>query len=213
MLSKNRLYTRKEPDKTAKFFIIFSEGAKTEPNYFRYFNGIASQIRIELVEHLDGKNSPEGLYASACEILISTPEKPSLKYELSAEDEIWFLIDTDSWGDAPKSVREKIKEHHNWFIAQSNPCFEVWLYFHFYEMKPTFNHQDVSKNWKQFLHQAIGGFNNAKHPVYIETAILNAKNNFSSNGEIPDLATTELFLLAEKILPLVKWELDAALKK
>jgi hypothetical protein len=69
----------------------------------------------------------------------------------------------------------------------------------------------ISNGWKQYLNQQIGGFNSAKHAVYIETAINNAKKNFSEKEDIPDLACTSVFLLAEKILPLVKSEVDDAL--
>ena len=93
-------------------------------------------------------------------------------------------------------------------MAQSNPSFEVWLYYHFYDTKP----QDEVGNWKDFLNQTIvGGFNATKHPVYIQTAIINAENNYSKTNDLPDPTTTEVFILAKDFLPLVKAEIDALL--
>jgi hypothetical protein len=212
MLSRSRLYTKKEPDKEAKLFIIFCEGEKTEPNYFKYFNGIASQIRIELVAHVDGKNSPLGLYETAGNLILPSPENPFPKYALEAEDEIWFIVDTDNWGNALPRLRRDIGKHKNWSLAQSNPCFEVWLNYHFESDRPALTQMEIANSWKQYLNQKMGGFNATKHPVLIETAIVNARENYAEKDGMPELACTEVYRLAEKILPLVKSEIDAALQ-
>lgn len=62
----------------------------------------------------------------------------NLKYELLEDDEVWFVFDTDNWGPVISEVREKISSKHNWFVAKSNPCFEVWLHCHFEDKKPFF---------------------------------------------------------------------------
>ncbi len=212
MLSRSRLYTKKEPDKEAKLFIIFCEGEKTEPNYFKYFNGIASQIRIELVAHVDGKNSPLGLYETAGNLILPSPGNPSPKYALEEDDEIWFIVDTDSWGSTLPKLRENIGKHKNWSLAQSNPCFEVWLNYHFESARPAFAQMDIANSWKQYLHQKMGGFNATKHPILIETAIINARAIYAEMDGMPALACSEVYRLAEKILPLVKSEIDTALR-
>jgi hypothetical protein len=211
MLSRSRLYTRKEPGKDARLFIIFCEGERTEPNYFKYFNGIASQIRIELIGHADGQNSPLGLYGTAEKLLLPSKENPTPKYDLQDDDEIWFIIDTDSWGNVIGELKTRTGQHKNWFVAQSNPCFEVWQYYHIENSKPTFAEINVSKAWKKYLSDTIGGFNAGKHPIFLQTAIQNARQNHSEQAGTPAIACTQVFQLGEKILPLVKAELDAAL--
>ncbi len=53
------------------------------------------------------------------------------------EDKIWFVIDTDRWNEGNKIgllktfVQEKKESYNGWFVAQSNPSFEIWLYYHF----------------------------------------------------------------------------------
>ena len=84
------------------------------------------------------------------------------------------------------------------------------MYYHFKNKKP----DNPVENWKEYLNATVkGGFNNKKHPIYIETAITNAENNYSTSDNIPDYVTTELFILGQKILPLVKQDIDLLLNQ
>jgi hypothetical protein len=204
-MKRNKLYTRREPTKEGKLYFIFCEGAEKETTYFHFFNRISSQIIVQIVPIMDGKNSPMGLYNNAIANLLKRDENHTPSYQLNDADEVWFIIDTDKWGKEIDVLRDNVGKHQNWFVAQSNPSFEVWLYYHFEKVKPTVN----IKNWKAFLNDIIkGGFNPNKHPIYIETAIANSETNYSSTNNQPDIISTELYLLAKKILPLVKADLD-----
>lgn len=207
-MKRNKLYTRREPDKEGKLYFIFCEGEKRETTYFYFFNRIASQIIIQINPIEAGKNSPMGLFNNACRSLLKSEENPNPTYSINEEDEVWFIIDTDKWGKEIDSLRKSVIEHKNWFIGQSNPSFEVWLYYHFQNVKPA----KTITDWKNYLNEIIvGGFDNRKHPKYIQTAISNSENNFSSSNSQPDPITTDLFILAKKILPLIKTDIDAIL--
>ena len=68
-------------------------------------------------------------------------------------------------------------------------------------------------NWKAFLNTIVaGGFDNRKHPVYIESAIANAERNYTLTDNVPDESTTEVFFLGQKILPLIKEDIDLILR-
>jgi hypothetical protein len=207
MILRNKVYERRAPSRDAILIIIYCEGKKREPHYFGYFNEISSQIKFEIVEAKhDSNNSPTGLYEQAQIDLIKNENNTLIKYEITDEDHVWFVIDTDRWGDKIIDLRLKCLNHQNWHIAQSNPCFEVWLYYHIRNERPCFEEMNISKNWKTFLNNIIsGGFNSKKHPIFIKDAIENAKKNFStnSNHEI-DLCSTEVYLLAESFYPFVK---------
>lgn len=207
-MKRNRLYTRREPEKEGKLYFIFCEGEKKETTYFYFFNRLASQIIIQIVPIEDGKNSPMGLYKNACQNLIKSEENPNPTFEITDEDEIWFIIDTDKWGAQLKTLRENASKHKNWFVGQSNPCFEVWLYYHFEKNKP----KEEIANWKAFLNSSVkGGFNLNSHPVHIQSAIINSEINFSTSKNQPDKLATEVFILAKKILHLVKTDIDSIL--
>jgi hypothetical protein len=208
-MKRNKIYERREPSKEGKLYFIFCEGEKRETTYFYFFNRIASQIIIQIVPIEDGKNSPIGLYNNACQKLIKTELNPNPKFEANMDDEVWFIIDTDKWGGEIDQLRAKLSEHTNWHVAQSNPCFEVWLYYHFRIQKP----QNCLPNWKNFLNEVIpGGFDNRKHPALIQTAIVNAEANYSNTYNKPDENTTQVFKLGKKILPLVHSEINNLLE-
>ena len=96
-----------------------------------------------------------------------------------------------------------------WNVAQSNPCFEIWLYYHIYENKPT--EEDVQKyvSFKEFVTSTIsGGFDFQRDPVRLEDAVSNTRNNFvlNANGR-PDLYSSEVYVLGEEINKFVKNDL------
>ncbi len=151
-----------------------------------------------------------GLYQNACEKLVKNPENQTPKYKFDDIDEVWFIIDTDTWGAQIQQLRQAATNHNNWFVAQSNRSFEVWLYYHFEQEKPTGEIQ----NWKNYLNEIIkGGFDARKHTKLIETAIKNAKANFSDASPLPDVHETQVYELAEKILPFVKDDIDKLLTR
>jgi len=196
---RNKKYIRaNEGVRNSNLIFIFCEGVKTERRYFYFFNQISSRIILQIMPHFEGRQSPKGLYDAAVKFLVEPGLSP--EYSFLSGDEVWFVFDTDHYSQMIEEVRPLIKERPNWNIAQSNPSFEVWLYYHFFENKPT----ESIKNWKNYLNHIIpGGFDNRFHPKLINKAINNSKNNFSRNGETPDLNSTEVYLLGEKIISIV----------
>ena len=97
---------------------------------------------------------------------------------------------------------------------QSNPCFELWLFYHFNEKKPLETEIEKYVSFKDFVNDKIkGGFNKCKHPIFIQGAILNSEKNFETKGNQPALLSTEVFLLAKTILPFIKDNIDQGLGK
>lgn len=207
MILKSRHFVKQEPSRDAKLFIIYCEGKKRENHYFNYFKEISSNIRLEVVspgQH--DNNSPTGLYDKASEDIVVTKKNKNPKYEIIKDDEIWFVIDTDTWGKKIDELRTKCeKEHTNWKVAQSNPCFEVWLYYHFESSLPGFEGMEKSENWKGFLHKVKkGGFDSRKHPILVKEGISNSKKNFKKEDGIISIGCTEVFKLADSFYPLVQ---------
>src|SRR5688572_28121422 len=104
-MKRNKYYTRPEPKREGKLYFIFCEGEKRETAYFYFFNRIASQIILQIVPIAEGKNSPMGLYKNACQSLLKSESNPTPSYLISDEDEIWFIIDTDDWGQEIVTLR------------------------------------------------------------------------------------------------------------
>jgi hypothetical protein len=210
MLLTNRLFTRREPEKEAKSLYVFCEGKKREYQYFKYFEGIDSRVNI-VVYPLRGNedNSPTGLYDLAIQCFFKSGDKPAPKYELLPGDEVWFVIDTDAWGEKVAQLRTNCNQHTDWYIAQSNPCFEVWLYFHLFEQPAIFEWAETCETWRAFLSQNVtGGFNSKKHPILIADAIERANNAFDSEDGMPAVGSTEVFRLGKTIYGFCKWKIE-----
>ena len=95
-------------------------------------------------------------------------------------------------------------------IAQSNPSFEIWLYYHFYEKKPNADEVAQYNTFKEYVGKQItGGFDYEKDPVQIEKAIINSKANTSrdAKGNLT-LYSTEVYQLADKIVALSHKDLN-----
>ena len=219
MLSRNKIYIKEQPGKDAKKIFIFCEGDR-EVDYFKYFKGFSSNIDIITIPNDNGKSDPEKLKEDAL-LKFFGNEKEEIKpiYILSKEykDEIWFVIDTDRWNEGNKI--ENLKEfcstnskENQWKATQSNPCFEIWLYFHFYTTKPL-ESEIASSTFKEFVNIKIpGGFNSNKYPLLFQDAINSSENNFEVLNNQPKYLSTEVFLLAKSILPFIKETIDNCIK-
>ncbi|HMS67036.1 MAG TPA: RloB family protein [Saprospiraceae bacterium] len=208
MILTNRLFERQAPSREAKSLYIFCEGAKREYQYFEYFREIDSRIKVEVNKlNSDDNNSPLGLYYLAENSFIG--DKP--KFILQENDEVWIVLDSDP--DKSNSREEQINQikkdcrlKDNWFVVVSNPCFEVWLFFHKIETYEEFTSDNICKTWKQKVNESYeGGFDSRRHPIFIEEAIKNSESNFQidENGN-PLKGSSEVYHLAKSMFSVLK---------
>lgn len=212
-LSRHKVYEKVEPYKNAKKIYIFCEGDR-EVNYLKFFQGFTSNIDIIPIPNENGKSDPTKLKSQAEKCVENN--YVSLSQELA--DEVWFVIDTDRWNEGNKIddlrnyVEDKQKTYDGWFVAQSNPSFEIWLYYHFYSKKPIDSEIIAAQSFKDFIATKIkGGFDNRSMPLEIQQATLNAENNFERENGQPKLYSTEVFNLAKQIIKFTKAQLDQCL--
>lgn len=215
MLSRNKIYHRVEVEKDVKKIFIFCEGDK-EVNYFTYFKGFSSNLDIIPIPNNNGKSDPQKLNEDALlKLFGNEDEKPKLNFTEELGDEVWFVIDTDNWNEGNKigKLKENCSKQKNWRVTQSNPCFEIWLYFHFHLTKPIGNEIQNFNSFKEFVNNKIpGGFNPNKHPLFFQDAILYSTNNFEAENDQPKYLSTEVFNLANSILPFIKEAIVHCLK-
>ncbi len=195
-------YEKKVAFRYASLFIVVCEGTNREPDYFRFFDGMSSRVTVVPVASRHG---------SAPRLLIDVAMAAESELDANEDrDRVWFVIDTDRWREQLHEIRQECETHPHWRVAQSNPCFEVWLYFHAKAQLPQLEHLDRCSNWKPHLPTIIqGGFNPDFHPIAIETAMANAKAAYQSTGYFPDPGSTQVWQLAEELIPLIKRDLDA----
>lgn len=118
---KRPLNRRPSSFRDSFLIVICTEGRRSEKVYFENFS--SSRLHIEVIEAIDDRSDPESVLARADEFVE--------KYKIDENDYIFLAIDRDRW--AMKSLAHVNREcrRKNYNICMSNPCFEVWLLFHF----------------------------------------------------------------------------------
>lgn len=214
-LVRPKRYERKEPSRDSRKIYIYCEGNRREFDYFNFFCGLSSNVNIIPIPSKNGKTDPNKLKESAIsDFGIGGNAKAAYLLDIKQHDNVWFVIDTDEWGDKIAELREFCSSMNqaegvkSWFVSQSNPCFEIWLYYHFFSEKPCVENANKYSSLKKFVDAMIpGGFDSRKHPVKIETAIVNAESVYEEKNSVPAMFCTEVFKLGKVILPFVKEEL------
>jgi len=218
-LTRNKLYQKVEPFKTAKKIYIFCEGDKREVDYFKFFQGLSSNIDIIPIPSVDGKTDPEKLMGNAQERFFGSDDvHATLNLCEEYEDEVWFVIDTDRWNEGNKIsklksfVNDKNDIYNGWSVAQSNPSFEIWLYYHFLSEKPIFEDVAQHRSFKDYTDfKVTGGFDSRKMPLMIQTAVINSELIFEYENDQPKLYSTEVYRLGKLIVQFTKAQIDSCL--
>lgn len=209
-MRKKRGYIRETPQhlvRDYRLFAIACEGEKREPMYFSMFQNMSPRITVDIIgeivsieemnEHHQQRSSPEWVLDRA----IKYVEKEGL----ADDDELWFIMDIDKWSvEQIRAIATYCDEKTNWHIALSNPCFEVWLYFH----KKSDISLSVSTTCNEFKNEISkfdsGGYNAIRWIKNLFTAIENARNADSDPGHfIPNLRETKVYQLCETLINLV----------
>jgi len=191
------------------FFIIISGGEVREKDYFRFLSIQDKFKRIKLEFIADPlKLSPDGMYELA--------EYKKEHYETSRNedaepDKMYLLSDVDHFISELLRIKPKC-EDVGFNLIISNSCFEVWLYYAYHDAIPSFplppDPLKISGKFKGWLPSVIpGGIKPKKAILSIYNNIKNAKKNYreDENG-IPLLFSTNMYLLAENLLPLIEPE-------
>jgi hypothetical protein len=192
------------------FFVIISGGQVREKDYFKKISVHDNFNRIKLEFIADPlKLSPDGMLELA---QYKKNRFKSSKHTDDEPDKIYLISDVDHFMTEllrikPTCDSEKFK------LIISNSCFEVWLYYAYHDVIPNFpipsDYLKISSKFKGWLPCVIrGGIKPEKAILDIYQNIENAKKNYmeDANG-IPELFSTNMFELAQDLLPLIEPEL------
>jgi RloB-like protein len=105
-----------------KYFLIVTEGVKTEPHYFE---SLKRAIPRHAVQHIDIKGAGDNTYR-VVKLAKETREKSLRHY-----DEVWAVFDRDSF--PAEHFNQAIQQAKSWGIetAWTNEAFELWYLLHF----------------------------------------------------------------------------------
>ena len=203
-----------------KYFILSFEGAVTEKRYFEAlrtsdkFNdsGIIETIPLKRNDSMRIGTSP-----NAVKYLL---KKAKNEFNFRSTDEFWLIIDRDDWEEEHHINLEKLvkdcKAEGNFFVAMSNPCFEMWLILHRTELSSFSNEEkeairknDRISNSKHHvdivLEKLIG------HPYkkrikgedfipYVYDAIKRAEIIHADKSDLPKDLGSNVYLLVKKLV-------------
>lgn len=226
MIERRKDYVKQAPSKDARKVYIVCEGQSTEPKYFEFFEELSSNLQVVPIPSENGPD-PVKLKELAEDKFFREGRLYAIDY--MAHDTIWFVVDTDSWEKEGKiallrqfcadvnstdndawKIFSEAKPYAVCSVVQSNPSFEIWLYYHFYKDRPVEKETAEHPSFKDFVNSKIqGGFNFEKHPAELQNAVANSKATFETGMENnPGLFSTEVFKLGEEILRFVKVSLN-----
>jgi hypothetical protein len=196
-INRTKLLDRQHDRRDARLFIIATEGAVTEQQYFSLFNRNNRRVKVEvLATDNDNKSAPEYVL----ERLDSFKEQ----FDLNEEDMLWLVIDVDRWhkkGKLSQICREARQK--NYYLAISKTCFEVWLCLHLQDLDPE---DRTCDDFKARIRKILGSYNgsNLDLPQYeanIEAAIDRAKiMHPDPQQDWPPTIGTHVYRLVEILL-------------
>ncbi len=123
---------------------------------------------------------------------------------VSTKVEYWAVIDRDSWEEDDLSPPWRmIRDRTNFYLAMSNPCFELRLYLHLRDNRPFSDRHNCQKA----LEEACPGYEKSKFdPDFFKTsgldeAIQRAKDlDVRSDEAWPTQQGTRVYRLVEKLV-------------
>lgn len=202
-----------------KLFVLSYEGTVTEKKYFQdfrasvYFN---NNGLIEIVPLKRPKN--KGSDPFSVKKLLNWAKK---EYGFKISDEFWLIIDRDDWESIHKLNFDDLvlecKNEENFYLAMSNPCFEIWLVLHLKNITEFTNEEKAlifenakigNKNYIDILVAELQGgdrgYNKRPNPnIYLpltKTAIERAKSNDILEEDYPKSIGTHIYKPIEKLI-------------
>jgi hypothetical protein len=203
--------TRRSRCRDAKLIIIAAEGQKTEKKYLEAVAEEYYNPRIH-VKVLDRKNS-----ASDPKHVLEQLNRFRSEYDIQrGYDELWLVIDIDRWRAKKLSEVAELCSQKNYWLAVSNPCFELWLLLHLKSLDEydeetlnEFRENKGNKNRTQLeleLVKLLENYNKRDPDItpflpFVEAAINRAKKLDTHPEERwPNDLGSRVYLIAEKII-------------
>lgn len=194
MPRKNRAYKKGVPHRDARLFVIVAEGER-EDAYFRFFHAQNQRIKIKVVPREGGKSAPKYFLARVDQFRSTEEWVPEVN------DQLWFVLDVDRW--ERKDIDElyaHCRQTATWNLAISNPCFEVWLWYH--QVARIDLPAPTCKVLKTRLDQlSPGGYTLEQDALQIETAMRQAQQvDAHPDHYFPASKETKVYQLARELL-------------
>ena len=166
-------------------FLIYCEGANTEPEYFNSFPIMPQANAI-------------GLSRSGVSLVEKAIELMGKQKEIDPDQQVWVVFDRDvrysdgKKGDADYNKAIKLANEKGIKCAYSNDCFELWFVLHReYQQSALYRKQYYEKlsKWLTINYEKDGKGKDFAKSLYsrfenqLETALKNAKKLHNSHND------------------------------
>ena len=191
-INRTKLLDREHDRRSAKLFVIATEGKDTEKQYFEMFGNRKVKVEI-LATGDDNKSAPE--------YVLERLDKFKDLYGFSEDDELWLVLDVDRWRKQLITVCRQAKQK-GYQLAISNPCFEIWLCLHFGDLLPK---DRTCKDFEIRLRNILGSYNKSNLDVCVykpnvKNAIERSRSlDLNLNGYWTSQLGTRVYKLVESI--------------
>jgi hypothetical protein len=112
----------------ASLIVIASEDTHAVQAYFERFQPRRVQFRVLPTEN--GRSAPEHI--------LKRLDAFHSEFHIADDDQLWYCGDTDHWAGA-NHIANLVQvlqscSQKGYQVALSNPCFELWLFLHFFDI-------------------------------------------------------------------------------
>jgi RloB-like protein len=192
-----------EHQRDTRLVVIATEGAATEPQYFRMNMFRGKRVQVRVLPPSKSQRSPEH-GQSAPHAVLRRLTGFKREFDLDDKDELWLVIDVDNWQPQMLDSVMRDCEKKGYRAAVSNPCFELWLFLHRADIDT--NRQHTANTLRADLRRQLGSFNKSRlrdedFAKYVNDAIVRAKAlDGPSQERWPSNLGTHVYRLVESIL-------------
>jgi RloB-like protein len=209
-MHKKRGYKKEVPKRLVrdyKLFAIACEGSKTEPKYFNLFRHMSTRVAVDIIEEIvtDEEMSLKHTAKSSPRWVLDRAVKYIEKEGLSDEDSLWFVMDIDSWEENQlREIASFCEQKPNWHIVLSNPCFEIWLYFHKKKNLDASKSKSSQDFKKEIASLEKGGYHPFKFIPFVKNAIINSERaDVNKNHFLPTFKTSKIYQLGLALFKII----------
>lgn len=191
-----------------RYFLIVSEGERTEPNYFNRFKTFLPNHLVETINvHGEGDNT-ENVVRKA----ISLRDERKMNILLPEYNEVWAIYDKDDFPASRFNAAVRLAGLNNIESGHSNQSFELWYVLHFQFLQNALQRGDYITILSKILK-----FKYEKNDLKVIKALSERGNvrqaiewarelEENSTGTTPakSCPTTRVYVLVERLLEYVK---------
>lgn len=216
-------YAKEQPTIETQIIFVISGGAKREKDYFKQLLKDRSVKRLKIAfASKEGQGLvPRQMNDLAKGFIQNKRFRTATdSFSIDIDDTLFMLQDIDEFEAEIKDILDNNRvKQTEWII--SNPSFEIWLFYHKFGSTNGLLDEGLRKplsersQWlKRRLDEVVpGGINPIEVFSSIRTAIDNSKANYSETDGLPALYSTQMHILAERILTILGDEFDDMLKR